>query len=79
MPLSPRQSLPSSSYTSTKNDMSSPLTQIHGKRVLVNGKEIALFYYKDEFYAVDEKCPHLGKSQYTSCTCKIYNVVMFVA
>ena len=57
MPLSPRQTLPS------KTGVNSPLTQIHGKKVLVNGKEIALFYYNDEFYAVDEKCPHLGKSQ----------------
>lgn len=42
-----------------------PLTQIHGKKVVVNGKQIALFYYKDEFYAIDEKCPHLGQSEGT--------------
>ena len=35
-------------------------SQVHGKKVIVNNKEIALFYYKDVFYAVDEQCPHLG-------------------
>ena len=35
-------------------------SQVHGKKVIVNKKEIALFYYKDVFYAVDEQCPHLG-------------------
>ena len=33
---------------------------IHGKKIQVNGKELALFCYKDKFYAVNEKCPHLG-------------------
>ena len=33
----------------------------HGKAVTVNGKKIALFCVNDKFYAIDEKCPHLGK------------------
>ena len=33
----------------------------HGKAVTVNGKKIALFCINDRFYAIDEKCPHLGK------------------
>ena len=35
-------------------------SQIHGRKISVNGKEIALFCYGDTFYAMDEKCPHLG-------------------
>ena len=35
-------------------------SQVHGKKIFINGKEIALFCYKDTFYALDEKCPHLG-------------------
>ena len=35
-------------------------TQIHGKVVKLNGRELALFFYKDKFYAVTEKCPHMG-------------------
>lgn len=37
-------------------------TQVHGKVVKLNGREIALFCYKDKFYAVTEKCPHMGRS-----------------
>lgn len=35
-------------------------SQVYGKRVNVNEKEVALFSYQDNFYALDEKCPHLG-------------------
>ena len=35
-------------------------TQVHGKVVKLNGRELALFFYKDKFYAVTEKCPHMG-------------------
>ena len=35
-------------------------SQVHGKKISINGKEIALFCYKGTFYALDEKCPHLG-------------------
>lgn len=35
-------------------------SQVHGKKVTINGTEIALFCYRDTFYALDEKCPHLG-------------------
>ena len=38
--------------------------QVHGKVVRLNGCELALFYYKDKFYAVTEKCPHMGTSMY---------------
>jgi hypothetical protein len=34
--------------------------QVHGKVVKLNGRELALFFYKDKFYAVTEKCPHMG-------------------
>ena len=27
----------------------------------MNGKELALFCHKGRFYAVEERCPHLGK------------------
>ena len=37
-------------------------TKVHGKVVKLNGRELALFCYKDKFYAVTEKCPHMGKS-----------------
>ena len=36
--------------------------QVHGKVVKLNGRELALFCYKDKFYAVTEKCPHMGMS-----------------
>ena len=32
-----------------------------GKMVMVNGKNIALFFIEGRFYAVDEQCPHLGR------------------
>jgi len=32
-----------------------------GKMVMVNGKNIALFFIDGRFYAVDEQCPHLGR------------------
>ena len=32
-----------------------------GKIVMVNGKNIALFFIDGRFYAVDEQCPHLGR------------------
>ena len=32
-----------------------------GKKVKLNGKELAVFFYKESAYAIDEKCPHLGK------------------
>ena len=35
-------------------------SQVHGKKISLNGKDIALLYYRDTFYAVDEKCPHQG-------------------
>ena len=34
--------------------------QIHGKKINVNGRDIALFHYRNTLYAMDEKCPHLG-------------------
>ena len=50
-PLSPRRS---SGRTPTVQ------SSIHGKRIDINNKEIALFCYRDNFYAVDDKCPHMG-------------------
>ena len=35
-------------------------SQVHGKKIIVNEKEVALFCYRNNFYAMDEKCPHLG-------------------
>ena len=29
----------------------------------VNGREVALFYYRDRFYAVNDKCPHYGEHE----------------
>lgn len=51
-PLSPRNG--TYVYQNTQS-------KVHGKKITINGKAIALFCYKDSFYAVDEKCPHLGK------------------
>ena len=41
-----------------------------GKKVTVNGKMLALFYYNDQFYAVDERCPHMG--EHVSYYCPLY-------
>ena len=46
---------------SPRNGYHSNKSQVHGKKISINGREIALFCYKDTFYAVDEKCPHLGR------------------
>lgn len=43
-------------------------TQVYGKVVRLNGHELALFCYKDKFYAVNEKCPHMGTSTTYMCT-----------
>ena len=49
------------SQSSSRPDHESSLPQIrHGKLVRLNGHELALFCYKDKFYAVNERCPHLG-------------------
>ena len=40
---------------------SSSRLEIHGKVVRLNGHELALFCYKEKFYAVNERCPHMGK------------------
>ena len=48
-PLSPRKGRIVSSHSN-----------IYGKKIRLNNKEIALLSYKDNFYAVDEKCPHMG-------------------
>lgn len=46
-------------------------SQVHGKKVSINGV-VALFCYNDTFYALDEKCPHLGTSvSMLSCACII--------
>ncbi len=34
------------------------------KKVTVNGREILLTKVGDEYYAVDDRCPHLGGSLY---------------
>ena len=39
-------------------------SEVHGKKIVINEKEVALFCYKDTLYAVDEKCPHLGEYRY---------------
>ena len=38
------------------NDRSQPC----GVRTCMNGKDLALFYWREKLYCVDEKCPHLG-------------------
>ena len=32
-----------------------------GKKVTVNGKQLAVFLYNGRVYAVLEKCPHMGE------------------
>ena len=32
-----------------------------GKLVKINKKEIAIFRYGEKVFAIDEKCPHVGK------------------
>ncbi|XP_064398795.1 uncharacterized protein LOC135345292 isoform X2 [Halichondria panicea] len=54
-PLSPRQQ-PSPSKAPPTDDSPPP----HGRKVCVNGREIAVFLYGNNFYAVDEHCSHLG-------------------
>ena len=34
-----------------------------GQLIHLNKKEIAVFRYGERVYAIDEKCPHLGKLQ----------------
>ena len=55
-PLSPRQQ-PSPSKAPPTDDSPPP----HGRKVCVNGREIAVFLYGNNFYAVDEHCSHLGE------------------
>ena len=52
-----------------------------GKMVMVNGKNIALFFIDGHFYAVDEQCPHLGGYQGIAmyrCYCVVFVVVVVV-
>lgn len=35
-------------------------SQPSGVRMQINGRGVALFYWKEELYCMDEKCPHLG-------------------
>ena len=58
-PLSPRNG--TYHYLNTQS-------QIHGRKISINGKDIALFCYRNRFYAVDEKCPHLGNNDSLLCT-----------
>lgn len=48
-----------------------------GKMVMVNGKNIALFFIDGRFYAVDEQCPHLGRYRGIVMYC-CYCVVVLV-
>ena len=50
-----------------------------GKMVMVNGKNIALFFIDGRFYAVDEQCPHLGRYRgivMYRCYCVVVVVVL---
>ena len=52
-----------------------------GKMVMVNGKNIALFFIDGRFYAVDEQCPHLGRYRgivIYCCYCVVVVVVVLV-
>ena len=50
------------------NDKSQP----SGIRTCMNGKDLALFYWKEKLYCMDEKCPHLGSH------CTLWNVSQFL-
>ena len=54
-----RSELPLSPGSWTNYNASSG-SNTHGMKININEKEIALFCYRNNFYAVDEKCPHLG-------------------
>jgi len=52
-----------------------------GKMVMVNGKNIALFFIDGHFYAVDEQCPHLGRYRgivMYCCYCVVVVVLVLV-
>ena len=36
----------------------------HGRKVEVNGKELALFCHREKLYAVGDRCPHMGACVY---------------
>ena len=40
--------------------LKSEIQEGQGKLVTVNGKELALFNVKGEFFAIDNTCPHRG-------------------
>lgn len=48
--------------TSTKVATTAELQPGMGKKVEINGKEIALFNIEGQFFAMDDMCPHRGGS-----------------
>ena len=42
-------------------------TEGRGMKATVNGKDVALFYWKEQLFCVDARCPHMGQLRRVLC------------